>query len=88
MFWALQVLDIWTTNRALKCSNVVEANPLLPENPHLDRLVLHKLIFLAPSYAVWRTGAWNKDELQIANYIMSLVVANNGEIVLDVRDNC
>jgi len=82
------MLDVWTTNRALKCDRVYEANPLLPKKPDLDHLILHKLVFLAPSYRVWLDGGWHKEEIEFANWLMSLVIVNNGAIVYDIRENC
>jgi hypothetical protein len=88
LYWTLHVLDVWTTNRALKCDRVFEANLLLPKKPHFDRLLIHKLLFLAPSYGVWRTGAFDKHDIEFANWLMTMVVVNNSEIVYDVTENC
>ena len=88
LFWTLQVLDVWSTNRALKCPYVMEGNPLLPEKPSLERLIVHKTVLLWPSYTVWQKGVWNKREVQFSNWIMSVVVMNNLEIVSDIRENC
>ena len=51
LFWALQVADVYSTVEGLKYDCIVEANPLLPKVPHLDRLVIHKAIFLQPFIA-------------------------------------
>ena len=44
-FWAINALDVWTTNRGLKHPNVYEMNPIVGEDPHLDRLILFKLLW-------------------------------------------
>lgn len=45
IFWTLNALDVWTTHRALKdCPNCREMNPLLPDRPRLEELLLQKAI--------------------------------------------
>jgi hypothetical protein len=45
LFWTLNALDVWTTHRALKsCPNCKEVNPLLPDRPRLEELILLKAI--------------------------------------------
>ena len=44
-YWTLNVLDVYTTYEGLKNPNTKEANPFLGERPHLDNLLIHKLVF-------------------------------------------
>jgi hypothetical protein len=44
IYWGLNALDVYTTYRALKKPNIVEGNPLLGNNPSLDKLILFKAL--------------------------------------------
>lgn len=45
LFWTLNVLDVWSTMRALeRCPTCTEKNPLLPKRPRLEELLLQKAI--------------------------------------------
>jgi len=44
-FWTLNALDVYTTIKVLKnCSSCTEQNPLLPDRPELEELLLQKAI--------------------------------------------
>lgn len=44
-FWTLNALDVYTTYEGLKrCSTCRETNPLLPDRPELEELLLQKAI--------------------------------------------
>lgn len=43
-YWTLNVLDVYTTYEGLKNPNTKEANPFLGERPHLDNLLIHKIV--------------------------------------------
>jgi len=44
-FWTLNVLDIYTTHEGMKrCLSCKETNPLLPNRPELEELILQKAI--------------------------------------------
>ena len=43
-YWTLNALDVYTTYNGLKNPNTIEGNPLLGERPHLDKLILHKIV--------------------------------------------
>ena len=88
LFVSLQLLDIATTNYAMRYDCVYEANPLLPKKPHLDRLILHKMVFLWPSYEIWRMDGWSKYESQWYNMIGAIVVANNLDIIDKAKKIC
>ena len=47
-FLTFQVLDVYTTSKALKYDCIKEINPLFTENPSNTRLVATKTLFLAP----------------------------------------
>ena len=89
MFYALQVLDVYTTDTALQYNCVEELNPILGKSPTVKDVIGLKVILLAP--ALWYT---NKHEtitdhdLGLMNYMMTSVVANNIDVLSDAKDNC
>ena len=89
MFYALQVLDVYTTDRALQYNCVEELNPILGKSPTVKDVIGLKVILLAP--ALWYT---NKHEtitdhdLGLMNYMMTSVVVNNIDVLSDAKDNC
>ena len=44
-YWTLNALDVYTTYEGLKNPNMQEGNPFLGKHPHLDNLIIHKLVF-------------------------------------------
>ena len=44
-YWTLNALDVYTTYEGLKNPNIKEGNVFLGSHPHLDNLILHKLVF-------------------------------------------
>jgi hypothetical protein len=89
MFYALQVLDVYTTDTALQYNCVEELNPILGKSPTVKDVIGLKVILLAP--ALWYT---NKHEtitdhdLGLMNYMMTSVVVNNIDVLSDAKDNC
>ena len=75
-FWTLNVLDVYTTYEGLKrCSNCAENNPLLPDRPELNELLLQKAIvgtFIARNSS--------EDFITVMNVNLGLVVINNYNI--------
>ena len=72
-FWTLNVLDIYTTHEGMKrCLSCKEANPLLPDRPELEQLILHKAVlgtFMA------RNGS--KNYITAMNVGLTFAVINN-----------
>jgi hypothetical protein len=89
MFYALQVLDVYTTDTALQYNCVEELNPILGKSPTVKDVIGLKVILLAP--ALWYT---NKHEtitdhdLGLMNYMMTSVVVNNIDVLSDAKDTC
>ena len=45
VYWTLNVLDVYTTIHALEnCNICTEQNPMLPERPEVEELILQKAI--------------------------------------------
>lgn len=87
IFFALQILDVYTTKEALKYDCVEELNPLLGKQPSTNEIILLKLILLGPTlYSQWR-DIENK-ELYAPNFIMAHVVANNYDVLSSARSKC
>tara|TARA_X000000950_G_C13470532_1_gene479583 strand:+ start:160 stop:429 length:270 start_codon:yes stop_codon:yes gene_type:complete len=84
----LQVADIWTTKRGLNYDCVFEVNPLLPEVPHKDRLILHKLVFLFPMNRVYNENALSNGEMIFPLLATSYVVDNNLKVINDASRIC
>ena len=88
-FWAFQVLDAYSTSRAMKYDCVKEVNPLFTENPSNTRLVATKTLLLAP--ALLYNDGYKKitpRELDNTNMLYMFVVANNFRLLNDAKQNC
>ena len=76
LYWTLNALDVYTTYQGLKQPDIVEANPLLGDKPHLDNLLIQKAIvggFIA------KNGSSNY--ITLSNAVVTLVVINNDHII-------
>ncbi len=88
-FWTFQILDVYSTSRALKYDCVKEVNPLFTENPSDARLVLTKTFLLAPGLLY--NDYWKEitpDDLNDTNMIYSVVVANNFRLLDKAKREC
>lgn len=75
-FWVLQGLDVYTTHQGLKkCTSCKELNPLLPEQPELSELLLHKAIV-----AGFLANHSSKKQLTLLNGVMAVAVIHNYEL--------
>jgi hypothetical protein len=89
LFWALQVLDIYSTSEALHFDCVKEVNPLFTENPSDARLVLTKGILLVPG--LFYNDYWTrvtKEELDTTNMFYVAVVGNNFRLLNKAKQEC
>jgi len=89
IFWALQVLDIYTTAEAVKYNCIVEINPLLPDRPSYQQLILTKGIILVPAM-LRNNDSYNlkHKEMDRTNFMQTIVVSNNFYLLNDARQNC
>ena len=82
-YFVINTLDVITTYHAVQQGYASEANPLLPPDPSLERLIAHKLVW----NRVARYGGifWEEDEnfLMFANGLVTLAVLNNVKIIID-----
>ena len=82
-YFVINALDVLTTYHAVQQGYAAEANPLLPADPSLTRLILHKVVWTE----VARYGGifWEEDEsfVLFANTLVTLAVINNAKIIID-----
>tara|TARA_X000000950_G_scaffold207217_1_gene249218 strand:+ start:10904 stop:11131 length:228 start_codon:yes stop_codon:yes gene_type:complete len=67
---------------------VFEANPLLPEVPHRDRLILHKLIFLTPFDTLYDERVLTNGEMIFPLLLSGYVVENNFRVIDRAKQRC
>ena len=89
VFWSLQVLDAFTTAKAVKYDCVKEINPFFTERPSELRVITTKSILLAPTIIQQReTGFVTRSELMSTNILYAMVVANNIDHLTNAKQNC
>tara|TARA_B100000497_G_C7538975_1_gene326291 strand:+ start:268 stop:696 length:429 start_codon:yes stop_codon:yes gene_type:complete len=77
LFWTLNALDVWTSHRALKsCPNCREVNPLLPDRPSLEELILLKVIVAG---SIHHFGS--AEYITLMNGTLAFVVHNNYQLI-------
>ncbi len=88
-FFTLQVLDAYSTSRAIKYDCIREINPLYTERPSDSRIVATKTLILAPSL-LYNDGykKLTKEELNSTNMLYMFVVANNFRLLNDAQKTC
>ena len=89
VFWTFQVLDAYSTSRALKYDCVKEINPLFTERPSNTRIVLTKSVLLLPGLLYddyYKTVS--PEELNNTNMLYSVVVANNFRLLNQAKEEC
>ena len=85
---ALQAADVWTTDRGMDFNCVYEANPLLPDIPSIDRIILHKLVFLSPIDAMYQYNLLTYQEMVLPFVLSSYVVYSNLKVIDRAKQNC
>ena len=87
-FLALQIADVATTVEGMKWDCVYEANPLLPNIPHRDRLILHKLLFLSPLDTMYEFDLLTYEEMVFPFIFTTYVVYNNLKVIDRAEKRC
>ena len=88
-FFTFQVLDAYSTSRAIKYDCIREINPLYTERPSDTRIIATKTLLLAP--ALLYNDGYRKitpDELDNTNMLYMFVVANNFRLLNHAKDTC
>ena len=78
LFYILNILDLATTIHGLKDPYVKESNPLLPDKPSVEELVLHKII-LAPLIQ----QNFNSAQMDVVNGALGYAVIGNIIVIND-----
>ncbi len=81
-FITLQVLDVYTTYRAVKYDCVKETNPLLPNRPTIAEMGLLK------SSVIFSYKNWDRKDFYEINSITGMVVLNNNSILNKAQKYC
>ena len=84
-FVVLQVLDIYSTYRALKYDCAIEMNPILGDVPSVSEMVLLKSI--ANGYVVLQEDVSN-EAFMLMNTASTLVLVNNYKVWDKARQVC
>jgi hypothetical protein len=88
-FWTFQVLDAYSTSRAVKYDCIKEVNPLYTEHPSNTRIVLTKSALLLPGLLYddyYKTVS--PEELNDTNKLYSVVVVSNFRLLNQAKDTC
>ena len=88
LFWILQAADVWTTKEGMKYDCVYEANPLLPKIPHLDRLIIHKAVFLSPLTTLKEEEMLTYEVMFFPMLLSLYVVHHNLKVIDRAKERC
>lgn len=88
VFYSLQVLDVYSTNRGLQYDCIKEGNPLLGDRPTVLHMVTHKTVFLAPIWMLQDEGIYTRNEVNFYNTMAGLVVYNNFRLLDKAKSKC
>jgi hypothetical protein len=90
MFIGLQLLDVYSTAKAIKYDCLKEGNPLLPQRPQVWEMLALKLAILVPQYQyiIREVGFVTNDDLIVNTTITGIVVHNNFELLDYAENNC
>jgi len=90
VFIGLQLLDIYSTAKAIKYDCLKEGNPLLPERPQVWEMLVLKLAILIPQYQFIQeeNGFITNEDLIVNTTITSVVVHNNFQLLDYAENNC
>ena len=88
-FFTFQVLDAYSTSRAIKYDCIREINPLYTERPSDTRIIATKTLLLAPAL-LYNDGyiKITPDELDNTNMLYMFIVANNFRLLNEAKDTC
>ncbi len=67
---------------------VRETNPLLPETPHIDRLILHKFVFLSPFDTLYKYDELTYQDMFLPMVMTAWVVDNNLKVIDRAKSRC
>ena len=86
----VNIADIVSTHEGLKYSCVSELNPLLSDNPSLERLILHKILtiyLIYHTYPELRNYTVQQQYIKPMFWLLNVIVYNNLDVIQKVKDN-
>lgn len=88
-FVALQLLDVYSTYQGLQFDCVRELNPILGDRPSIGKMMITKAAVLtsAINYDISKSQL-DSDIIDITNFMMVLVLANNMEVKNRAKRRC
>ena len=88
-FTTLQLLDVYTTERGMRYDCVKELNPLLPERPSIQDMIILKTFILYPTYyTINQAVTITNQDLIAPSIITGAVVLNNQYVNRRASKNC
>lgn len=87
-FYLIHALDVYSTVKGLKWDCIYEQNPLLPNNPSTESLILFKFATIGLLKSIYRDDpAWDAF-IKASTYATGTVVVSNFKITSDARKDC
>ena len=88
-FVALQFLDIYTTYKGLQYNCVRELNPIIGDQPSVQKMFFIKSTVLIPAFqADVNNDVLTKETMRRMNMLMTVVVGNNNTVRNRAKRNC
>ena len=86
-FVTLNAIDIHITHRAIQDYGAVELNPILGENPSVEKLILSKAVTTGLLYYLLDkdVNAERERDLKILNGVYLAAVIHNGYVGFEIR---
>ena len=72
----------------MKYDCVFEINPLLPDVPHLDRLLIHKAAFLHPFAMFQKYDVLRREDMFFPTLFSAYVVYSNLQVIDRAKQRC
>ena len=89
LFVALQLADVWSTDKSMQYNCVRELNPLLPAVPTVGEMLFLKTTILLPSYtAINEAVTITNEDLYPTMFLTAMVVHSNLRVLDRVERNC
>lgn len=82
VFYTLNILDVYTSYEGLKNPNLAEGNVLLGKKPHLDELILQKIII---GGLIHQNAS--KNYMRIVNTSLGIVIMRN-KYLINTTSSC
>jgi len=88
LLYTMQVLDVYSTYKAMKYDCVFEQNPLLPRVPKIPEMLALKIFVYYPAYHIDQKNVITNKALVQASLLSTVIVWNNINVFHKVRNTC